>query len=446
MRIAFLGLFLTASSPSLAQFYIGAGAQVQLTGNVQVTLRDADLVNHGTLIPGNSTVYLSGLTNTVIGGTMPVQFHILHLNKSTGRSVVLQQPVHVSNSVQFEQGLADLNGHDLDLGSTGLLQGESENSRIVGATGGEVLFMAALNAPAGANPGNLGASISSPKNLGSVTVRRGHRSLTLPGGKSILRYFNISTSNNSGLAATLRFRYFEGELAALPENDLVLWRSPDAATWSSERFDTRNAAQNYVEKTGIDAFSTWTLAAPSASLPVTFAGWHLVCDGGSVTLHWKTTQESNSSHFIVERNNGIGWLGIGQLSSAGNSSTEKSYVFTDNHPIGKDYYRIAQYDLDGRVKYTGVLVAACASPGELQAWPNPFVQAFTLRIQSSVSGTALLRVTNSAGITIINKQLKLQRGLNQFDLDLQHAASGVYQLQVEWADSRQVKTIRLVKQ
>lgn len=43
MRILFLGLFLTASLPALAQFYIGAGAQVQLTGNTQVTLSDADL-------------------------------------------------------------------------------------------------------------------------------------------------------------------------------------------------------------------------------------------------------------------------------------------------------------------------------------------------------------------------------------------------------------------
>ncbi len=60
MRIAFLGLFLTASSTVAAQFYIGTGAQVQFTGNVQVTLNDADLVNHGTLAPGNSTVYFTG--------------------------------------------------------------------------------------------------------------------------------------------------------------------------------------------------------------------------------------------------------------------------------------------------------------------------------------------------------------------------------------------------
>ncbi len=95
------------------------------------------------------------------------------------------------------------------MGSTGLLLGESDNSRIVGSAGGEVLFVAALNAPAGVNPGNLGAWISSSKNLGSVTIRRGHKALSLPGGNSILRYFTISPSNNSGLAATLRFGYFD---------------------------------------------------------------------------------------------------------------------------------------------------------------------------------------------------------------------------------------------
>ncbi|AXY76368.1 T9SS C-terminal target domain-containing protein [Paraflavitalea soli] len=446
MRMLFLGFLLIASQAMLAQVYIGPGAQVQLSGNVQLTLSDADLINHGILTTGNSTVYLAGVVNNNIDGTASVQFYSLHLNKSDGRSVVLQQPIRVSNTIQFVQGLVDLNGQALDLGSTGLLLGESENSRITGATGGEVSVTTTLNAPAGANPGNLGASISSPKNLGMVTVKRGHAMLTLPGGKSILRYYTITPTNNNALAATLRFGYADSELGGQTEQDLIVWRSPDAVAWTSQGFTTRNAAQNYIEKTGIDAFSTWTLAAISGSLPVTFAGWRLECSGGSVTLHWKTTQEWNSSHFEVERNNGAGWISLGQLPAAGNSSTEKEYVFIDDHPSGKDYYRIAQYDLDRRVAYTAVLTATCAAPEALKAWPNPFVQTCNLRIQSPVSGTALLRVTNSAGVTIINKQLSLQKGPNQFDLDLQQAAAGVYQLQVEWAGGLQVATIRLVKQ
>jgi hypothetical protein len=446
MRMVIFGFLLMASWPTLAQVYVGTGAQLQLAGNTQLTLSDADLINHGTLSSGNSTVYFSGMANTIIGGTVPVQFYALYLNKAIGKSVVLKQMVRVSNAVQFVQGLADLNGFDLDLGSTGVLLAESENSHIVGAAGGEIMFTTLLNAPAGANPGNLGASISSSKSLGNVTVRRGHRMITIAGGKRILRYYTITPSNNIGLAATLRFGYLENELDGQPEQDLKLWRSPDGVAWVSQSITTRNAEQNYIEKTGIDAFSTWTLGVSSLTLPVTFTGWRLECSGSSVTLHWKTTQESNSSHFVVERNNGTGWISLGQLPAAGNSSSEKAYVLMDANPAGRDYYRIAQYDLDGRVSYTGQLLAACTVAGELRAWPNPFTQAFTLSIPSLVSGIALLRVTNSTGVVIYNKQLTLQRGVNQFQLDLPQATAGVYQLHIAGPAGLQERIIRLVKQ
>ena len=55
-----------------------------------------------------------------------------------------------------------------------LLQGEMERSHIIGATGGYVQIIMPLNAPAASNPGNLGATITSNKNLGSTIIRRGH--------------------------------------------------------------------------------------------------------------------------------------------------------------------------------------------------------------------------------------------------------------------------------
>ncbi|MDF2187915.1 T9SS type A sorting domain-containing protein [Paraflavitalea sp. CAU 1676] len=444
-RLALTGVLLAISLLCAGQLYIGPGAQLQVTGNASLTLKDMDLVNNGQFLAGNGTFYFSGAGNFSVRGTQPVQFYSIQINKDPGARVLLQRPIGISSQVLFSQGLVDLNGYDLDLGSTGQLVGESENSRLIGAAGGEVLFTTTLNAPANSNPGNLGALISSSRNLGSVLVKRGHKAQNLT-GSSLLRYYHITPTNNSNLGATLRFSYFDGELNNLPENDLVLWRSVDGLSWLDQRRTGFNVAQNYVEKTGIDAFSIWTLAVASVSLPVVFTGFHVQCDDGRALLHWKTAQESNSSHFIIERNSGAGWMGLGQLVAAGNSSVEKSYAFADLNPVEKAQYRIAQYDLDGRVTYTSAVIFNCALAEVCQVGPNPFLQTFTLRIQSSRNDQAYIKVMDARGVVVVKRSVNLLRGVNQFDVDLHQAASGAYLLTIEWVNDRQLKTIRLVKQ
>ncbi len=216
--------------------------------------------------------------------------------------------------------------------------------------------------------------------------------------------------------------------------------------WNFENFSGRDATQNYVEKTGIEAFSTWTLSPPSAPLPVIFSAFNLQCNSGKVILSWKTAQEFNSSHFIIEKNTGSQWTSIGQVPAAGNSSTEKSYEFIDNNPLERDQYRLAQYDIDGRVKYTSVLVADCAITDALLAWPNPFIQAFTMRINTNRSGKATLHLVDAKGSLVMNRQQTLQSGINQFEVDLKQVAKGVYLLTVEWGDGQYRKSMRLVKQ
>ncbi len=445
MRIVYLLFLLAVSITVPAQFYIGAGAQVQLTGNVQLVLKDINFINNGSFSPGNGTVLFSGEMNTSVSGTEPVQFYLVQINKDEGSAVALQRPVGITNGVQFSQGLIDLNGHNLDLGSTGLLTGESEDSRIIGPAGGEVLLTTVLNAPSNANPGNLGAIIVSPQDLGIVLLKRGHQLQSLPGG-SILRSYEITPANNNGLEATLRFHYFDAELNNLPENSLTLWRSTDGINWTDQGHTGRDITENYVEKTGIDAFSVWALSTSSTPLPVVFAGFHLQCDRYSTILRWKTAQEINSSHFFIERNTGSGWARIGELAAAGNSSTEERYEFTDNNPGEKAYYRIAQYDLDGRIKYSSIAMADCVTADALQVWPNPFRQTFTVKIKSDQNSGARIRITDARGSVIIDRPVSLMNGLNQFDMDLQQGASGIYLLTVEWAGGQQLKTMRLIKQ
>src|SRR5690606_32042722 len=102
-----------------------------------------------------------------------VQFYILHLNKDPGQSVQLQRSIGVDGQLQFNQGILDLNGYNINLGTEGSLINESETSHIIGPLGGEVTVTVPLNAPSSVNAGNLGAVISSVQNLGEVLIKRG---------------------------------------------------------------------------------------------------------------------------------------------------------------------------------------------------------------------------------------------------------------------------------
>lgn len=446
MRTLILVFLLTISIASFGQLFIGSGAQVQASGAAVLTLKDVNLVNNGSFLTGSSTIYFSGTADTYIGGSQTIQFYNMRVEKGNGRFLMFYRPVAATNEVQFSQGYIDLNSYDLDLGNLGQLVGESATSNIIGPAGGEIIRTATLNAPSAVNPGNLGAQISSSQNLGTVVVRRGHQAQTLSHANSILRYYVISPANNSGLNATLRFHYFDTELNGLTENTLTQWRSVDGVNWTYHGFNTRDVSLNHVEKTGINAFSTWTLSSPSAALPVIFTGFNLQCDDNRVILRWKTAQEYNSSHFVVEKNSGPGWVVIGQLPAAGNSSIEKSYEFVDINTAARAYYRVAQYDIDGTVKYTSTSAADCALKEALLVGPNPFSQSFTVRIHTTRTSAATLKVIDARGALLINRKLNLQTGLNQFEVDLQNAAAGVYLLMMEWSEGGEVKTMRLMKQ
>lgn len=446
MRILFLCITLTLSSIGFSQLYIGAGSLLQMNGNVQLSLADMSFVNHGSFSAGNSLVYFSGVTNSFISGTSPIQYYSIQVSKSPPNSLSMQRNIGVSGTVQFSGGMINLNGFDLDLGTTGVLISETESSRITGVSGGEIVLTTSLNAPSSANPGNLGALISSTQNLGSVTIRRGHKPYSITGNNTVTRYYQITPANNSGLSATLRFQYLDAELNGLTESTLGMWRSVDATTWTYQNFNGRDVIQNYVEKTGIDAFSFWALSTQSPTLPVIMSAFSLQCDGSKIKLQWKTSQEINTSHFIIERNTGNNWSAIGRLNASGNSSVEKSYEFIDDIPVAQAQYRIAQYDMDGRVRYTSIVVSDCSATEILQAWPVPFKQSFTVRIGSNRTVSASVRVVDARGMVVLKRQVNLLNGINQFDVDLNNAATGVYVLIMDGISDLPVKAIRLIKE
>lgn len=265
------------------------GANLKITGQTSLKLSDLSFDVKGNFSPGNGTVEFQGnAAGTTIDGAAPVNFKNLTINNAQG--IALKQAAKVAGDLTFSAGKLDLGGHDLTLEQPGAkLVGESEQNRIVGPMGGEVVITAALNSPNAANPGNIGIELTSANNLGTTTIRRGHVSeLVTGGGKSVERYFTIAPAQNSTLAATLRFHYFDTELAGLPEANLQLFRKTGAIWESGSQLGagvfSQNPVANFVEKAGIGQLAKFTLAACS---PTENFVQEKICEGSSLLFNGK---------------------------------------------------------------------------------------------------------------------------------------------------------------
>lgn len=447
MKVFVLSLLLFIAIMASAQFSITPGAQVFLKGNALLTLENIDLINNGDFEAGNGLTSFTGKSGASIGGSRSFQFFELEINKTGNSPVALNQSVSATHRIIFTSGFLDLNGFNMDLGTSAFLDGEQENSRVIGAIGGVVSVSTMLNAPVAANPGNLGAVISSGANLGNVIIRRGHQSLSTvsAGGGSILRFYDIVPANNSGLDAALRINYFDGELNQLDEATLELLQSNGPSTFTSLGFTSRDASLNFVEKTGLDSFARMTLANPVNALPIVFTGFSATCAGQTLLLTWETGQEENSSHFNIEKSaDGTHWTTIGSIPAAGNSSNKRTYNYTDDDPGNSNDYRIAETDLGGGQQYSQIIRSSCGIPDGFSIWPNPARDLVFVHIDAASASAAVIRIFDAKGDLIKIQQAALLQGANQIGIELGSLAGGLYQVSVDWNNGQTRKTVEVL--
>jgi hypothetical protein len=448
-------LLLLGGTGSMAQnvLKVPAGVVVSTTGGAVITLSDLDLVNDGIInsSAGQGVFVFAGSGNNRLSGAGTPTLDRLRIAKSGTGTLVLQQGVNIGSAVEFGSGLIDLNGNNIVLGSGAVLSGESVASRIVGSTGGYVEATGVLNAPAGVNPGNLGVVISSAQDLGNTIVRRGHAAQVIDGGgsngSSILRYYDIQPSNDAGLNATLRFNYFDGELNGQDEGGLILWKSEDDVNWMLQGFTSRDINAHYVEKTGIDQLSRWTLSSSGVNLPLQFLSFTARCNGNTVSLQWATAQEQNTASFLVQRSSdGSDWKTIGKLAAAGNSMGQRDYEYTDALLPGEQaFYRVAEVDLDGRNQLTSVAATSCRVAETVRCWPNPVKDQLSMEIITVASSRAAVRLFDARGALLWVSELSLSPGANELSLAMGSYPAGIYHVVVSWNSGAGEKRMDILK-
>ncbi|MCC6290102.1 MAG: T9SS type A sorting domain-containing protein [Chitinophagaceae bacterium] len=221
----------------------------------------------------------------------------------------------------------------------------------------------------------------------------------------------------------------------LPSNLRLVGWNPDTDTWinlsgtsgASGLSKGSTLAGTIPAGTVITALA---IASTNAVLLVTFGDFTAKPVKCTALLQWQTYTEQNNSHFNVERSqDGINFNTIAQVSGAGNSTTTKSYEYTDGAPLsGKSYYRITQIDFDGKHSSTPIRSIEMNCEGaSLSVYPNPAANQITVR-----AGKAIMQVNvlSTGGQTVMRYRPSLSQSGGSFNMNFQSLQSGIYLLQI----------------
>jgi hypothetical protein len=153
-------------------------------------------------------------------------------------------------------------------------------------------------------------------------------------------------------------------------------------------------------------------------------------------LQWETANESNTSHFIVERSiDNVSFNGIGTVAANGNSTVNIRYDYTDNEvatlPSTVVYYRLKMEDIDGSYTYSNTIVINLADiAGKVSVFPNPASNEIKVMIGSESDGRAQWKILDNSGHAVMQGSVHLRKGNNNVKVDIDKLSAGLYYFSV----------------
>ena len=181
-------------------------------------------------------------------------------------------------------------------------------------------------------------------------------------------------------------------------------------------------------------------------LPVKWLSFEVKRMGESAVLDWATELEFNHAGFIVEHSaDGRSFKEIGSVSAKVDLAQVHKYSFTDINPSnGINYYRIKQYDFDGKFDYSATRsITFTKNSFDVRVWPNPASSQLYVSIQSQDEEAGQMKLINSTGQVVYSQSFETAN-LNSH-LDLNRIQPGLYSLLIETSLNNYIEKILVVK-
>jgi hypothetical protein len=166
-----------------------------------------------------------------------------------------------------------------------------------------------------------------------------------------------------------------------------------------------------------------------SALPVKLASFSANQRERQAYLKWTTTEETNSSHFELQRSaDGRAWITLENVKAVDESRIATHYEALDKSPLaGQNLYRLKMVDNDGTFAYSRIQTLFFDGQPSALFYPNPATDRLQLDSEI-VRNTASLKLLDQAGKPVFKTSKPTSV------IPTNHLSSGTYILQVTKKD------------
>jgi len=173
--------------------------------------------------------------------------------------------------------------------------------------------------------------------------------------------------------------------------------------------------------------------------------------GNAAQLRWSTVSEINNDYYEIERRHKseAEFSFLDRLTAAGNSSSNRNYLFDDKGEFesGTYYYRIKQVDFNGKSSYSStVSISIYDKERQINLYPNPSIGVSNLTLVLSDTKEVVVSVYDDSG-KLVRKIPVVQNNLTGIDTEIRidNLSKGIYTVQIENDELKEIKRLIVVK-
>lgn len=213
----------------------------------------------------------------------------------------------------------------------------------------------------------------------------------------IVKGGTISTtekSSGAGYTTTDAYQVFgnSGDLWGETWTDADI-NSPNFGVAISARRTSNGTLNGRIDHVRITVYYNFVI------LPLKLLSFDGAQKGRNVQLNWRTSDESNMSHFEIERSaNARDFETLGSLPINNNSSAISNYSFTDPSPSkGTNFYRLKITEKTGKINFSSISKINFRSDKLISFYPNPVQNKNALFITNTDGEQINIQFYNTAG-------------------------------------------------
>lgn len=202
--------------------------------------------------------------------------------------------------------------------------------------------------------------------------------------------------------------------------------------------DLAHGTSGYVFQVDVAGFSSFYFGSGNTALPlnlITFTG--SLQNKTTTVLNWKTTNEINSSYFIVERSvEGQHFNALGRVEAAAIASTENNYAYNDGEVASLQaaavFYRLKMFDKSGTYRYSKIIkITLPQVQNEVTVSPNPVSSDVHANVTAVESCNADWQIIDMAGRVLLQNSTVLQKGNSSLDINISQLPAASYYLTIK---------------